>query len=127
MLFAYARDHSGLKRRAADAAPEEAVWIDLLRPSAEEIAMLGAMDVMVPSLAEMEEIEISNRLYRENGADYMTVVLPGMSETQTPISGPVTFILTSSRLVTVRHHAPRPFETYPDRANKATAGCTTPE
>ena len=127
MLFAYSRDHSGLKRMAADVAPKEAIWIDLLRPSVEEVAEIGALGLMVPSLAEMEEIEISNRLYREEGADYMTVVLPGLSETQTPITGPVTFILTHTRLVTVRHHAPRPFETYPDRADKATAGAATPE
>jgi magnesium transporter len=57
----------------------------------------------------------------------MTVVLPGLSETKTPLSGPITFILTPERLVTVRHHAPRPFETYPTRADKVGPGCSTTE
>ena len=53
----------------------------------------------------------------------MTVVLPGHSETHEPMAGPVTFILSAERLVTVRHHAPRPFETYPERADKVGPGC----
>jgi magnesium transporter len=75
----------------------------------------------------MEEIELSNRLYREGDADFMTVVLPGQSIQKTQTAGPVTFILTPERLVTVRHHAPRPFETFPDRADKSLTGCTTPD
>jgi magnesium transporter len=71
----------------------------------------------------MEEIEISNRLYREGDVDYLTVVLPGQSAAKEQITGPVTFILSATRLVTVRHHAPRPFETYPTRADKVGMGC----
>jgi magnesium transporter len=73
----------------------------------------------------MEEIEISNRLYHEDGTDYMTAVLPGHSTTIAAMAGPVTFILTERRIVTVRHHTPRPFETFPERAGKANAGCGT--
>ncbi|MBD3764816.1 MAG: magnesium transporter CorA family protein [Rhodobacterales bacterium] len=101
----------------------QAVWIDLYRPMPDQIAAVQAFGVEIPTLADMEEIEISNRLYREGGADYMTVVLPGLSETKEATSGPVTFILTADRLITVRHHAPRPFETYPTRAEKVGPGC----
>ncbi len=38
----------------------------------------------------------------------------------------MTFILDAKRLVTVRHHAPRPFETFGSRAERTTAGCGTP-
>jgi len=54
-------------------------------------------------------------------------VLPGLSESKAPISGPVCFILSPERLITVRHHAPRPFETYPARADKIGPGCDRPE
>lgn len=104
----------------------QALWIDLYRPLPDQIAAVQGFGVEIPTLADMEEIEISNRLYREDGADYMTVVLPGLSETKEATSGPVTFILTADRLVTVRHHAPRPFETYPTRADKVGPGCTDP-
>ena len=75
----------------------------------------------------MEEIEISSRLYHEDGADYITVVLPGQSLDQGHIAGPVTFILAPERLITVRHHNPRPFETYPRHAETGAAGVSSPE
>lgn len=127
MLFAYRQDKGGLDRLTPDAPLAESIWIDLYRPLKTQIEAVTALGIEVPTLEDMEEIEISNRLYRENGMDYMTVVLPGLSETKAPISGPVTFILTRDRLVTVRHHAPRPFETYPTRANKVGPGCSRPE
>ena len=57
----------------------------------------------------MQEIEISSRLYIENGARYMTATLMSQSDTPTPINTPVSFILTGQRLVTVRYDEPRPF------------------
>ncbi len=127
MLFSY-RERNGVLERLEPGEPLElATWVDLYRPLPAQAAQIAALGVDVPSLDDMEEIEISSRLYREGGVDYMTVVLPGLSETKSPISGPVTFILSHRRLVTVRHHVPRPFETYPDRAGKSGPGCNTPE
>lgn len=127
MLYAY-RETNGHLERLAPAGPlDAALWIDLYRPLPAQVDQVAALGVDVPTLADMEEIEISSRLYRENGIDYMTVVLPGLSESKAPMSGPVTFILSQGRLVTVRHHVPRPFETYPDRADKVGPGCFTPD
>ncbi|SEN16355.1 magnesium transporter [Gemmobacter aquatilis] len=126
MLFAYVPDGPKLKQLPNGVDLSPAVWVDLYRPMPGQVEAAQAMGVEVPTLADMEEIEVSNRLYRENGADYLTVVLPGLSETKTPISGPVCFILRPERLVTVRHHAPRPFETYPVRADKVGPGCGDP-
>ncbi|MFT3688213.1 MAG: magnesium transporter CorA family protein [Paenirhodobacter sp.] len=105
----------------------QAIWIDLYRPLDSQVAAVAALGVEVPTLADMEEIELSNRLYRENGLDCMTVVLPGQLPDGRSVSGPVSFILGRDRLVTVRHHTPRSFETFPDRADRSMAGCTTPE
>lgn len=126
MLFPYVTDGTRLQQLLPQADLGPCLWVDLYRPTPEQEARTRALGVDVPTLADMEEIEISNRLYRENGCDYLTVVLPGLSETKTPISGPVCFILQPDRLVTVRHHAPRPFETYPTRADKVGPGCTEP-
>ena len=57
----------------------------------------------------MQEIEVSSRLYLENGARYMTATLMCQSDTATPKTTPVTFILTGHKLVTVRYDEPRPF------------------
>lgn len=123
MLFAYRHEESRLVRQEPGAALADAVWIDLYRPMPAQVAAMQDFGIEVPTLADMEEIEVSNRLYRHNGTDYMTVVLPGLSETKEPLSGPVTFILTPDRLFTVRHHDPRPFTTYPERADKVGPGC----
>ncbi|MDT8855457.1 magnesium transporter CorA family protein [Paracoccaceae bacterium Fryx2] len=128
MLFAYRPDAAGkLERLGPQDGIADALWVDLYRPLPGQVAQVAAFGVEVPTLAEMEEIEISNRLYRENGVDYMTVVLPGLSETKAAMAGPVTFIRSQTRLITVRHHVPRPFETYPDRADKVGPGCATPD
>ena len=123
MLFAYRLDAGRLSRLEPDADLAQAIWIDLYRPQPEQVAQLTALGINVPTLEDMEEIEISSRLYREADADFMTVMLPGSTPDAAQISGPVTFIVTKERLVTVRHHAPRPFETFPSRADRSSAGC----
>ena len=74
-----------------------ASWIDLYRPDAAEVDAVQALGIEVPTLEDMEEIEISNRLYREHGTDYMTVVLPARTDADGPTTTPVTFILTPKR------------------------------
>lgn len=126
MLKAYALQDRKLIRKPREAAIADALWIDLFVPTDDEVQAVTALGVDVPSLSDMEEIEISNRLYHEDGAEYLTVVLPGLDFHKEQTSAPVCFILQPERLVTVRHHAPLPFETYPTRAEKAQAGCGTP-
>jgi len=133
MLHAYKPLPRGLARLGQQSPTEigvdleQAFWIDLYRPLDSQVAAVAALGIEVPTLADMEEIEISNRLYREEGSDVMTVVLPGHTPSGEHISGPVSFILSGVRLVTVRHHAPRSFVTFPERAGRTTAGCRTPE
>jgi magnesium transporter len=124
MLAAYAIAEKGV---TAVGDPALAAWIDLLRPDPDEVARVEALGVGLPTLADMEEIEISNRLFREEGTEYLTVVLPGQSAEGGQIAGPVTFILAPGRLITLRHHAPRPFETFPARAGQSGTGCATAE
>jgi magnesium transporter len=57
----------------------------------------------------MQEIEISSRLYIENGARFMTATLMCAADTENPRTTAVTFILAGHRLVTVRHDEPKPF------------------
>lgn len=127
MHYAYAVEGSRLVRHDPDRNLGEAIWIDLIQPDTAEMVRLRDLGVPLPSLTEMEEIELSNRLYRENGLDYMTAVLPGEKGSGERSSMPVTFILSPHRLVTVRHHSPRPFLTFPTRAERSTLGCTGPD
>jgi len=127
MLFAYRPLGPGLERLSADAPLSSALWIDLYKPLPSQVQQVADLGIRVPALEDMEEIELSSRLYREDGMDFLTVVLPGLNETKEQVSGPVTFVLAADRLVTVRHHAPRPFGIYPERAEKVAPGCQDPQ
>src|SRR5713101_2860300 len=90
--------------------PENVVWIDLVKPTAaEDRAVERLAGIAVPTREDMQEIEISSRLYIENSARYMTATLMCAADTQNPRTTAVTFILASHRLVTVRYDAPKPF------------------
>jgi magnesium transporter len=90
--------------------PEHAIWFDLVTPTLPEDKMLERhLGIAVPTREEMQEIEVTSRLYVENGARYMTATLMCQSDTDTPKTTPVTFILSGHRLVTVRYDEPRPF------------------
>lgn len=105
-----------------------AVWIDLVNPSsAEEAELEEKLALDIPTKEEMEEIEISSRLYTENGASFMTAILPANADGDDVDMHPVTFVLTPSHLVTVRYHEPRAFRTFPVRAEKVAMGCDTAE
>ena len=77
---------SSLKKAAAvdlAALPENAVWIDLVKPTAaEDQAVERLAGIAVPTREDMQEIEISSRLYVENGARYMTASLMCAADTE---------------------------------------------
>ena len=109
------------------AALTSAVWIDLYQPDMAIAITLAGLGLDVPSLEDMEEIELSNRLYHDDGTDYLTVMVPGQNDADEQVTAPITFILSSKRLVTVRHHRPRPFDTFPARAEKSGLGVDSPD
>lgn len=116
---------------ASDGLGEHAdaiVWVDLLRPTvADEQTIEAWLGIGIPTREEMEEIEISSRLYAEDGALFMTATLPAHTDDDAPSMSPVTFVLAGARLVTIRYHEPRAFGTFPLRAQKVATGCTTSE
>lgn len=116
--------------RLQPAGPDDvatALWFDLADPDQAELDMVSqALGVEMPTRADMEEIEISSRLYIENGVTFVTATLPDGTDTPNPRLSPVTFVLAPDRLVTVRHHDPLPFTTFPQRAQQAPVTCDTP-
>ena len=106
MMYAYRTDGNRLHTLGPDEAPEQAQWIDLHRPSPEQVTAVEALGIPVPTLEDMEEIEVSNRLYREGDTEVLTVMLPGLDTEKRRSFGPVAFLLTPTRMVTVRYHAP---------------------
>jgi magnesium transporter len=113
LLSAYLPHGSSLARRLVpegEDIPPGAVWVDLLNPTVgEDKAVERLIGVAIPTREEMQEIEVSSRLYVENHARYMTATLMCQSDTVTPRTAAVTFILAGHRLITVRYDEPKPF------------------
>jgi magnesium transporter len=129
MLSVFVPADSSLKKVTADdlaALPAGAVWIDMVNPTAAEDKAVEALaKIAVPTREDMQEIEISSRLYIENGARYMTAILMCHSDTDMPRTTAVTFILSGHRLVTVRYDQPKPFVLVENKlARFCTAGIT---
>ena len=81
-----------------------------LQPDPQEDKLVErALGIAVPTREEMQEIEVTSRLYVENGARYMTATLMCHSDTDVPRTTAVTFILSGHRLITVRYDEPKPF------------------
>jgi magnesium transporter len=113
MFSVFVPSESALKKVTIEnvaALPDSAVWLDLFNPTAvEDKAVERLAGIAVPTREDMQEIEISSRLYIENGARYMTATLMCHSDSEMPKTTAVTFILAGHRLVTVRYDQPRPF------------------
>ncbi|WP_185982466.1 magnesium transporter CorA family protein [Aureimonas mangrovi] len=125
MLTAYHYADSRLIAAPQGTLPEESaatVWIDLLDPTREEeLAVESRFGIEVPTEAEMQEIELSSRLYEEDGALFMTIMSLFRLDEDPPQKTLVTFVLKDRLLVTVRRARPRPFDTFLTRAAKPRA------
>ena len=111
---------------AAWTLPAEAVWIDLLNPTTDEDrAVEAALGLSVPTREEMAELEASSRLYRENGATYVTADIIHHGDADMPGLDPVTFVLTAGPLVTIRYFDPKPFALLLDKLDREPGLCGT--
>lgn len=95
----------------------DALWIDLEAPTvAEEDTVEAAVGLGVPTREDMQEIEVSSRIYRENGALYLTAQVVASHEASETEIGPVTFVVLPDRLITVHYHHPGSFTHFADWA-----------
>jgi magnesium transporter len=95
------------------------VWIDLLNPTpAEEKAVQEALRLEIPTREEMQEIESSSRLYREDDALFLTANFLYGVENGEYGSTAISFVLTNTTLVTVRYATPKAFSVFGLRAQR---------
>ncbi|MFG6083260.1 magnesium/cobalt transporter CorA [Paracoccus litorisediminis] len=126
MLHAYELRNDRLQPVAADAA--QIVWWDLLNPTREEeLGLEALLGLELPTHEDMQEIEVSSRLYSEDGGHFMTALIPSHTDGDDAVIEPVTFILCDHRLVTIRYTEPRVFSLFPQRAEKVALGLTCGE
>jgi len=122
VLKAYQLQSGGLKGaeilEGAPIAPD-AIWIDLYNPSvAERQAVNGLLGMELPTRADMEEIEVSSRLYTEDGGVFMTALVLSKADSDRPVADVVTFVLAREKLITIRYIDPQPFRTFAARCER---------
>jgi magnesium transporter len=128
MLNVYRVENGVLKCAPAGAGPAGALWFDLLDPTPEESKSVGdLLGVEMPTRVDMEEIEVSSRLYRKNDAAFMTALVLANSDSDHPSVDVVTFVLVRGVLVTIRFIDPQPFQTFVARCGRGTVTATTAE
>jgi magnesium transporter len=99
--------------------PNDSLWVDMHDPTPQEREAVKTMfGFDPPSKDDMDEIEISSRLYHEGGATFMTALVLSKTETTEPECQGVSFILAGDRLLTVRYSEPQPFNTFANRAER---------
>lgn len=126
MLALYALRDIRLQPLEEGAPVAEAIWADLLTPTKKEEAVVeNAVGLDVPTREEMEEIELSARLYMEDDAAFMTANILSRTDGDDAVVSPITFILADRRLITVRYEDPRAFCAVAERAQRAAIGCTS--
>jgi magnesium transporter len=105
-----------------------AVWIDLLDPTLEEEhAVQSALNLEVPTREEMEEIESSSRLYREEDVLFLTANFLHGVEGGEYNSSAISFVLAPGNLVTIRHATPKAFSSFAVRCQKSPILVASPD
>lgn len=131
MMTTYTVREGRTLRHEGIPAPEalrDAVWIDLLSPSPEEEkAVQAALCLEIPTREEMQEIESSSRLYKEDDALFLTAsFLYGVDEGEFG-STAITFVLAERSLVTVRYATPKAFALFANRVLRTPALLASPD
>lgn len=101
---------------------KDALWIDLLAPTQEDEHQVEEVTGLeIPTREEMQEIELSSRLYKENDAIFMTAMMIAQADSPHPKLDPVTFVLSQNRLITIRYIDPMSFKLFITRLKKLDA------
>lgn len=87
----------------AASLPIEVNWIDAFLPDQAEVAFLRrTLNIEVPTLEKMSEIESSSRLYHEGDNLFLTITIAILQEDGACHSTPLGFVVTAKVLLTVR-------------------------
>ena len=108
--------------------PSGVFWLDLLEPTPIETEAVKSMaGIDVPTPEEMREIEPSSRLYREGLALFMTASVLNQTDTPSPETRAITFVLSNGLMTTTRYCSPMPFQTFRARIAAHPEFCSSAE
>ncbi len=94
---------TGLRLADGQAIPADAIWIDLLCPTAEEDRLVQDFaGCTVPTKADPDYTEPPEAHYADNGARYVHASVVSEADDTPDVTG-VTFVIAAKTLVTVRY------------------------
>ena len=114
MLQAFTYENGQPRRLGPTESPRNAVWIDLLSPTPDEIARVqDAIGMTLPERASLDEIEMSSRLASRDGALFLSLPLITLAEGPRAIAAG--FILTADRLISQRFAPSRAVDSFMEK------------
>ncbi|PNG26907.1 magnesium transporter CorA family protein [Methylocella silvestris] len=88
----------------ASVLPQGVNWIDAFRPDAREVAYLQrTLNIVVPTLERLSEIETSSRLYRDKDHLFMSMPMIVRAASGQPQTSPLGFVLCKDYMLTIRY------------------------
>lgn len=104
MITTYSNQNNKIERSTEVILDSSTLWIDLVNMTIEEEKLIeNFLGIDIPSKEEMEQIEVSSKLYINNNATYLVMSLINHNLTSI-INHSATFILFNNILITVRYN-----------------------
>jgi magnesium transporter len=103
VLTVFQETTGSVRPNSLQSLPADAIWIDLVTPTAEETAFIASQkNVRIPSIDELSEIESSSRLAVNHDVIYVSIPAVAQGDAPDAYLTPTGFILTKGVLITVR-------------------------
>lgn len=110
MITTYVKENNCIVKSSKYIIDKSTVWIDLFDITREERAFVSeVLNIEIPTLEDISQIEISERLYVENNALYLTITGLVNKANEFPETHSVVVIVYNNYLITVRYVDLMPF------------------
>jgi len=104
MITSYLKENNSIVKTEEYIINESTLWIDLFNITDEERTLIKtSLNIEIPTLKDISQIEISERLYTENDILYLTITELVNKEAKFPETHSIVFILHKNYLITVRY------------------------
>jgi magnesium transporter len=119
VLTIHREKNDAVESSSSQGLPSDVVWIDLLNPTNEEKELVRArINVHIPSLEALSEIESSSRLVVDDDTIYLSVPAVAQGDSVDAYISPAGFVLRQNALVTVRFAPLSIFDSVAERVRR---------
>lgn len=117
----------GAPLASGEKIPEDAVWIDLVKPTPEEDKLVqDFIGCPVPTKADPDYTEPPEAHYADNGVRYVHASVVSEADDTPDVTG-VTFVIAPKTLVTVRYDTADSFDLYARKFSKSMSAALSPD